>query len=123
MSIDKINFKEAEYFYKSPHALADYSQMQSFSIIKSAIELFSYYGITDFSCRDVKAFFERLGLVQKKNGKVLIPSEKKISGVLECCLTGHGNRLSFQDGIYHIVAWDHRGYACEIRAAADKHLI
>ena len=73
-NIDKIIFTEAEYFYKSEHAVVDYSQMQSFSLIKSCIEIFAYYGIGDFVPSDVKEFFEKIQLIQKKNGKVFVRS-------------------------------------------------
>lgn len=119
--IDKINFREVNYFYKDPHALVDYSQMQSFSIIKSSVEIFSYYGISDFESGDIKAFFEKLQLVQKKNGKVFIPSVKKIDGVLECCFLPSENRLSFDNGIYHIISWNHQGYQYEISAARQMN--
>lgn len=115
--IDKIDFYEVEYFYKSPLSLVDYTQMQSFSLIKSCIEVFAYYGITDFKSSDVKNFFQKLQLVQQKNGKVFIPSLKKVDGVLECCFAKNKNMLSFDNGVYHIVSWDSSGYGYELRAA------
>ena len=72
--IDKINFDEAEYFYKSPYSLVDYSSMQSFSLIKSTVEVFAFYNIDCFSAEDIKLFFEKLQLVQKRNGKFIILS-------------------------------------------------
>lgn len=119
-NISKINFDEAEYFYKSEHAIVDYSQMQSFSLIKSTVELFAYYGITDFSAADIKAFFERIQLVQKKYNKVFIPSAKKVSGVLDCCLKPSKYYLSFHNGTYHIEEWNTDGYKYELARAYDR---
>lgn len=121
--IEKINFNEAEFFYKNPHALVDYSQIQSYSLIKSSIELFAYYGIMDFSPSDIKEFFEKLSLVQKKNQKVFIPSSKKVSGVLDCCLTPCENYLSFDGSLYHIEKWNCDGYKYEILSAKDRGMI
>ena len=46
---EKINYTEAELFYKSPYALVDYTSVQSFTLIKSCIELFAYYGAEKFT--------------------------------------------------------------------------
>ena len=116
-TIKKINLNEVTYFYKSPYALVDFSNMQSFSLIKSTIEIFAYYNINDFTADDVRELFVNLQLIQKKNNKVFIPSPKKISGVLDCCLSGSMNVLSSDNGIYHIVSWDSSGYGYEISAA------
>ena len=120
---DRINFKEAEFFYKNPRALVDYGQMQSFSLIKSSVEVFAYYGIKSFLPSDIKDFFERVQIVQKKNMKVFIPSSKKISGVLDCCLTPSDNYLSSDGIIYHIEKWNCDGYKYEIMSAKNRGLI
>ena len=112
-SIDKINFAEAELFYKSPHALVDYSLMQSFSLIRSCIEVFAYYGCVYISPDDIKEFFERIKIVKKGQSTPFIPSLKKAEGVLDCCLEG-ANRLSKQGDRYHIDFWDTTGYKYEI---------
>lgn len=119
-SIDKIVFSEAEYFYKSPYALVDYSEIQSFILIKSTVEVFSFYGIDCFSANDVKLFFEKLKLIQKRNNRIFLPSVKKISGVLDCCIDGEKNCLEFKDGVYHIINWDDSGYGFEIEAARSS---
>ena len=121
--INKINFEEAEFFYKNPHSLVDYSQMQSFSLIKSSVEIFAYYNINTFAASDIKAFFEKLAVVQKKNEKVFIPSAKKVSGVLDCCLVPKGDHLSFDGEQYHIEKWNCDGYKYEIMSARDRNLI
>ncbi len=108
----KINYPEAELFYKSPHALTDYSSVQSFTLIRSSIELFAYYNALDFSADDIKEFFSRMQI--NKNGKVFIPSVKKITGILECCMSGSENKLSENGGIYHIESWNTDGYRYEI---------
>ena len=122
-NIDKIIFTEAEYFYKSEHAIVDYSQMQSFSLIKSCIEIFAYYGIGDFVPSDVKEFFEKIQLIQKKNGKVFIPSAKKVDGVMECCLHPSDCHLSHNGNSYHIEKWNSDGYKYEIASAYSKGYI
>ena len=58
--LSKINFSETEFFYKSPDAFVDYSNMQSFSLIKSTVDVFVYYGIRDFAAEDISRFFEKL---------------------------------------------------------------
>ncbi len=118
--IDKINFDEAEYFYKSPYSLVDYSSMQSFSLIKSTVEVFAFYNIDCFSAEDIKLFFEKLQLVQKRNGKLFYPSVKKISGVLDCCIDGGKNSLEFKNGLYYIISWDSSGYGFELDAARRR---
>lgn len=118
--LSKINFSEVSYFYKSPDAFVDYSNMQSFSLIKSTVDVFVYYGITDFTAEDIQAFFERLQIVKKKTGKVFLPSPKKVSGVLECYLKEGRESLSLTDGHFHVNAWDGSGYGFEIEAAKRK---
>ena len=118
--ISKINFEDVSYFYKSPEALVDYSLMQSFSLIKSAVEIFAYYKINDIYPSDVKAFFEILQIKQQKSGKVFVPSPKKVESVLECC-TGNGkNSLSKKDGFYRVETWDYSGYGFEIERKKQK---
>ena len=116
----KINYSEAELFYKSPYALVDYTSVQSFTLIKSCIELFAYYGAEELTPGDIKEFFTKLQLTQKKNGRVFVPSEKKIEGVLDCCLDGTENVLSLSDGVYHIVSWNTDGYRFELAAIKNK---
>ena len=116
-ALSRINFQEAMYFYKSPHAFVDYSNMQSFSLIKSTVDVFAYYGIHDFTAEDIQAFFEQLQLVRKKTGKVFIPSPKKIRGVLDCYLTAGSETLSVNGTVYHINTWQGSGYGFEIEAA------
>lgn len=113
-SIDKINFEEAEYFYKH-NSITDFSTVTSLGLIRSCIEVFAYYGIDSFTGNDIKAFFEKIGIVRKKSGKIFIPSVKKTEGVLDCFLSGRGDRLSCNEGIYHIEKWDSTGYMYEIQ--------
>ncbi len=119
-AIEKIDLNEVMYFYKSPYALVDFSNMQSFSLIKSTIEIFAYYNVGSFTPDDVRDLFVKIQLVQKKNNKVFIPSPKKISGVLDCCLSGSTNVLSSDNGTYHIISWDSSGYGYEISGAKQS---
>lgn len=116
----KINFDEVNYFYKSPFALVDYGMMQSFSLIKSSIEVLAYYGIVSFRSSDIRDFFQELQLVQKKNGRVFVPSPKKVDSVLECCMSESENTISYSDGYYHIESWNTDGYKCEIASAREQ---
>ncbi len=118
-----INFTEVSFFYKSPDSLVDYSRMQSFSLIKSCIEVIAYYGIRDFTADDIKDFFEELKIVQQKNNKVFIPSPKKIAGVLESCILPSGCSMTEQNGTYHIDKWNTDGYRAEIRYAYERKLL
>ena len=118
--LSKINFSEAEFFYKSPDAFVDYSNMQSFSLIKSTVDVFVYYGIRDFAAEDISRFFEKLQLVKKKLNKVFLPSPKKVSGVLECYLTEGRQSLSYAHGRFHVNTWDGSGYGFEIEDAGRK---
>ena len=121
---DKINFEEVEYLYKSPDTMVDYSDVVSFTLIKSSVEIFQYYGITSFSADDIKRFFERLGFVRKKSGKTFVPSVKKINGVLECFLgSGVGsNVLTLENGSYKIVSWAGIGCCFEIDAYRKRNI-
>ncbi len=121
--INRLNFKEIEFFYKAPNSLTDFSQMTSFSLIKSCVEVLVYYDITSFTSTDIKQFFQRLQIVQKKNNKVFIPSAKKIDGVMQCYLSGTKDSLSFENGVYSIASWDCSGYGYAIKAAYDNNKI
>lgn len=118
-----INFTEVNFFYKSPDALVDYSRMQSFSVIKSCIEVIAYYGIKEFTAQDIRDFFEELKLVQQKNNKVFIPSPKKISGVLESCIMPSGCAMQEKDGVFYIDKWNTDGYRAELQYAYDRKLL
>ncbi len=123
-SLNDINFREVEFIYKNPHSLVDYSKMQSFSLIKSSIEVFSYYGVDPFTPSEIKEFFVRLALINDKSNKVFVPSIKKIKGVLECCLDSNArNYLSENGDCYKIIHWDHDGYRYEIELAYTKKYI
>lgn len=119
-TLSRINFTEAEYYYKSPHTLLDCSYMQSFGLIKSTVDVFVYYGINDFTAEDIQAFFERLQFFKKDADKAFIPSPKKISGVLECYLKDGKESLSLQDGHFYVNAWAGNGYGFEITAARQS---
>lgn len=118
-TISIINMTEAKYFYKSPNSFVDYSQMQSFSLIKSCIEVFAYYKVNDFFPSDVRDFFEEIQIIQQKNNSAFVPSPKKVNGVLEYCTNpSSGCCLSKNDdGSYHIEKWDTLGYKSEIELA------
>lgn len=122
-NINKLNFTEIEFFYKAPNCLTDFSQMTSFSLIKSSVEVFAYYRITSFTSTDIKEFFQKLQIIQKKNNKVFVPSPKKIDGVLQCYLSGTKDTLSFENGIYQIVSWDCSGYKYTVEAAVKTNKI
>ncbi len=119
-TLDKINFDEAAYFYKSPDALVDYSLMQSFSLIKSSIEVLAYYGVREFTPADIRDFFKHIQLVQKKNGRVFIPSPKKVESVLECYTLEGKNCLHYQNGSYFVQSWDCSGYGFELERKQQK---
>lgn len=118
-----LNFKEIEFFYKAPNCLTDFSLMTSFSLIRSSVEVFAYYNINSFTSSDIKEFFQKLQIVQKKNNKVFLPSAKKIDGVLQCYLSGTKDTLSLENGVYKIISWDCSGYGYTIQAAHDSHKI
>ena len=119
-AMDRINFAEVEYFYKSPLSLVDFSIIQSFSLIKSTVEVFAHYGIVEFRPEEIRQFFERLQLVHGEKQQVFLPTPKKISGVLDCCLSPGRNQLSKHEGTYRIVSWDSSGYRFEIEAARSR---
>lgn len=121
-NLEKINFEEATMFYKGQGSLVDYSMMADFSLIKSCIEIFNYYGVKDITAEDVCEFFRRIDIVQKKREKVFNPSEKKVSAVLDCFLDPVRNYLSLKDGIYHIEKWNSDGYKFELEARKNKAL-
>ncbi len=122
-TLDMINFKEAVYFYKSDKAIVDYSSMQSFSLIKSCIEVFAYYGIKELKPADIKMFFEKINIVMKKNNKPFIPSQKKIEGVLDCCIGLSDCCLIKNGDSFFIEKWNTEGYKYEISYAYQKHYL
>ena len=119
-ALDRLNFNEVIYFYKSPDSFADYGSMQSFSLIRSTVEVFAYYGTTAFTAEDIRSLFEQLQIVQKKYNRVFLPSVKKISGVMECCFQPGINQLAEENGVYRIISWDSSGYGYEIATAKRK---
>lgn len=122
-NINKLNFKEIEFFYKAPNCLTDFSQMTSFGLIRSSVEVLAYYNITSFTSSDIKEFFQILQITQSKNNRVFLPSAKKIDGVLQCYLSGTKDTLSFENEEYKIVSWDCSGYKYIIEAARENHKI
>lgn len=116
-----INFTEARYFYQNPLGCIDYTQMRSFNIIKSCLEIFAFYGVRDFFPSDIHDFFAELQLVQKSTGKVFVPSAKKAEGVLEYCQGSSDCCISKNsDGSYHIDKWNTVGYKAEIELAYQR---
>ena len=111
-SMDTINFEEVKYFYEH-NSITDFSAMTSLGLIRSSIEIFSYYGVNVFTGNDIKEFFQKAGIIRKE--KIFVPSVKKIEGVLDCFLSGKGDRLSCNNGVYHIEKWDSTGYMYEIQ--------
>lgn len=109
-ALSKINMAEAAAFYKSPHSLVDYTQMQSFSLIKSVIEVFAYYKASPFTAEDIRDFFSELQLVQAKTNRVFLPSPRKIRGVLDLYLSPGPFQLAMEGEAYAIVSWDCSGY-------------
>ena len=116
-AIERIDLAEVDFFYHSPHAFVDYTAMQSFSLIKSTVDILVYYGITDFTPHDIRELFEHINIVTKKSGRVFLPSPKKISGVLDIFLKPGKESLSLNDGVYHVNNWNGSGYGFEIENA------
>lgn len=121
MSINSmINLDEARFFYTSPNTMIDNSGLESFGLIRSAVDVLVYYGINEFTADDIRELFDSLQLIRKKNGRVFVPSVKKISGVLECYL-GKGTFMLERSGErFRAVSWDCGGYRYEIEAAKQK---
>ena len=118
----RVNMREISYFYTSPDVLIDNSGLNSFSLIRSIIEVLDYYGIKDFTAEDVYCIFKEIGIVQRSNGRVFAPSVKKISGVLECYINNKNRKysLSLHEKTFHIESWDHTGYLYEIEYAKNS---
>ena len=111
-STETINFEEVKYFYEH-NSITDFSAMTSLGLIRSSIEIFSYYGVNVFTGNDIKEFFQKAGIIRKE--KIFVPSVKKIEGVLDCFLAGRGDRLSCDSGVYRIEKWDSTGYMYELQ--------
>lgn len=116
----KVNMREISYFYTSPDVLIDNSGLNSFSLIRSIIEVLDYYGVKEFTAGDVYRIFKGIGMVQRSNGRIFAPSVKKISGVLECYVKDGKYSLSLHCDVFRIESWDHTGYLYEIEYAKSS---
>ena len=112
-----VDLGEIKHFYTSPETLIDNGNLNSFSLIRSIIEVLDYYGVKTFTAEDVHRIFSEIHMVQKSNGRIFCPSVKKITGVLECYTVKGKYSLSEENGVFRIESWDHTGYRSEIEYA------
>lgn len=113
LDFSKLNMSEIEYYCKSNKAIINFQLLPSFMIIQEIAVILASYGITEFTADDVKELFTALGMHNEK-GRNIIPSRKKITGVLETQPRNSIINLTENDGIFTVTRFDDSGYRCEI---------
>ncbi len=108
-----MKMNEIEYYCKSDKAIINFQRLPSFIMIQEIAVILSSYGIIEFTADDVKELFVRLDM-HGENDRSIIPSRKKITGVL---LTQPRNsiiNLIEKDGVFTVTRFNDAGYRCEI---------
>lgn len=113
LDFTKLNMDEISAYCKSDKAIINFQLLPSFMIIQEIAVILASYGILEFSADDVKELFIALDMHNDK-GKSIIPSRKKIAGVLEVQPRNAIIRLSENNGIFTVTSFDDSGYRCEI---------
>lgn len=121
LDFTKLNMDEIQAYCKSDKAVINFQLLPSFMIIQEIAIILASYGVTEFSAEDVKELFTALDMHNEK-GRSIIPSRKKITGVLETQPRNSIITLTEKDGIFTVTKFDDSGYRCEIeRLVASRH--
>ena len=84
MDWNKINFDEVGYCFKSTKSSIDFACIPTQTDqIRKIIAVFFYYGIKNFTEDDVQQIFEKIQVISPRNGKMILPTIKKIQNILE----------------------------------------
>lgn len=113
LDFNKLNMDEISAYCKSDKAIINFQLLPSFMIIQEIAVILASYGILEFSADDVKELFIALDM-HNDRGKSIIPSRKKIAGVLEIQPRNAIIKLSEKNGIFTVISFDDSGYRCEI---------
>lgn len=113
LDFTKLNMNEISAYCKSDKAIINFQLLPSFMIIQEMAVILASYGILEFSADDVKELFIALDM-HNDRGKNIIPSRKKIAGVLEIQPRNAIIKLSEKNGIFTVISFDDSGYRCEI---------
>lgn len=110
----KLNMNEIEYYCKSEQAIINFQLLPSFMIIQEIAVILASYGITKFTADDIKELFIALDMHNETN-RSIIPSRKKILGVLQTQTRNSIITLTEDNGIFTVTKFDDTGYRCEIK--------
>lgn len=113
LDFSKLNMEEIEAYCKSDRAIINFQLLPSFIMIQEMAVILCSYGIREFSADDVKELFKALDM-HGENGRSILPSRKKIKGVLETQPRNSVIRLSERDGVFTVLSFDDAGYRCEV---------
>lgn len=113
LDFSKLKMNEIEAYCKSDKAIINFQLLPSFMIIQEIAVILASYGILEFSADDVKELFAALDMHNQK-GQSIIPSRKKIKGVLETQLRNSIITFVENDGIFKVTRFDDSGYRCEV---------
>lgn len=113
LDFTKLKINEIEYYCKSEKTVINFQLLPSFIMIQEIAVILASYGITEFTASDVKELFAALDLHNKK-GRSILPSRKKIAGVLETQPRNSIINLTENDGVFTVTRFDDTGYLCEI---------
>lgn len=113
LDFTKLKMDEIETYCKSDKAIINFQLLPSFMIIQEIAVILASYGILQFSADDVKELFTALNMHNEK-GRSIIPSRKKIAGVLETQPRNAIIRLTEKNGIFTVTQFDDSGYRCEV---------
>lgn len=113
LDFTKLNMDEIILYCKSDKAIINFQLLPSFMIIQEIAVILASYGILEFSADDVKELFIALDMHNEK-GQHILPSRKKITGVLETQPRNAIISLVENNGIFRVIKFDDSGYRCEI---------
>lgn len=120
LDFTKLNMDEIQAYCKSDKAIINFQLLPSFMIIQEIAIILASYGVTEFSAEDIKELFTALDMHNEK-GRSIIPSRKKIAGVLETQPRNSIITLTEKDGIFTVTKFDDSGYRCEVERLVACH--
>ncbi len=112
LDFTKLKINEIELYCKSDKAIINFQRLPSFMMIQEIAVILASYGVTEFTADDIKELFIRLDM-HGENGRSIIPSRKKIAGVLRTQPRNSIISLNENDGIFTVTRFDDTGYRCE----------
>lgn len=113
LDFSKLNIAEIEYYCKSDKAIINFQLLPSFMMIQEIAIILASYGITTFTADDVKELFAALNM-HNESGRAILPSRRKIEGVLRTQPRNAIIALSEESGVFTVTRFDDSGYRMEV---------